>query len=246
MQAEQRLQVLKQQMVSVARANEMGQMVSSLAHELGQPLTAANNYINVVRRFAESEACPSKEVMSTTAAKAAQQIERASELIQNLRRFLTQGELVRRCEEPNPLVDEAINIALPEALHQDLSIVRRLQPELPPVAVERIQIQQVIVNLLRNAVEAMDGSPGGEVIVETALRDDPRLIEVAVHDNGSGVSAEVDGKMFEPFITTKRDGIGLGLAIAHSVVRAHGGELWWQRNASGGATFRFTVPVAAP
>lgn len=246
LQAEQRLRALQQQMVSVARANEMGQMVSVLAHELGQPLTAANNYISVIRRFAESEVCPSKEVMSATAAKAAKQIDRAAEIIQSLRRFLTQGELVRRSEETNPLVEEAINIALPEALHENLSIVRRLQPELPPVAVERIQIQQVLVNLLRNAVEAIDGSPGGEIIVETALGDDPQMIQVAVHDNGSGVSSEVDGKMFEPFITTKRDGIGLGLAIAHSIVRAHGGELWWQRNASGGATFRFTVPVAAP
>jgi two-component system sensor kinase FixL len=244
--AEQRLQALHQQMVSVARANEMGQMVSALAHELGQPLTAANNYINVVRRFAESETCPSKEVMSTTAAKAAQQIERAAEIIQSLRRFLTEGELVRRSEETNPLVEEAINIALPEAFRQNLAVERRLQPDLPPMAVERIQIQQVIVNLLRNAVEAMANSPRRQIIVETELRERTQMIEVAVHDSGSGVSAEVDGTIFEPFTTTKRDGIGLGLAIAQSIIRAHLGELWWERNAGGGATFRFTVPVAAP
>jgi two-component system sensor kinase FixL len=245
-EAEQRLQTLQQQMMSVARANEMGQMVSALAHELGQPLTAANNYINVIRRFAESEVCPTKEVMGATAAKAAQQIERASEIIQSLRRFLTQGELVRRSEESSHLVEEAINVALPEAMHRDLSIVRRLQPDLPPMAVERIQIQQVIVNLLRNAVEAMAGSPTQEIIVETALREQTQMIEIAVHDSGPGVPAEIDGKMFEPFITTKRDGLGLGLAIAHSIVRAHRGELWWERSAAGGATFRFTVPVAAP
>lgn len=245
-QAEQRLQALQQQMVSVARANEMGQMVASLAHELGQPLTAAHNYITVVRRFAESEACPSKEVMRTTAAKAAQQIERASAIILSLRRFLTQGDVVQRSEETNSLVEEAVRIALPEALHRTLSVVRRLQPDLPPMAVDRIQIQQVIVNLLRNAVEAVVDAPVREIIVETALRSDKRMIEIAVHDSGSGVSAEISDRLFEPFITTKRDGLGLGLAIAQSVVRAHRGELWWERSAAGGATFRFTVPVAAP
>jgi two-component system sensor kinase FixL len=242
-QTEKRVQDLQSELLHVSRLSTMGQMASTLAHELNQPLTAITNYLQAARRLvadmpAGLGGVSAAEVME----KAIAQATRAGEVIRRLRGFVAKGEADRRPEALNKVVEEATALALVGAKQFGVRTDFSLDPAVPPVFIDKIQVQQVVLNLVRNAIEAMEGSARRELLVATGMVDDGAAAEVRVSDSGPGLAAEVAAQLFQPFITTKKAGMGLGLSISREIVEAHGGRLVAEPNPTGGLTFRFTLP----
>lgn len=240
---EARLRELQSELAHMSRLSEMGEMASALAHELNQPLGAIVNYTQGCRRLL-SQPDPASiartiEVLDKTAAQAL----RAGQIIRRLRAFIARGDMEKRVEPVAQLIEEAGALALVGAREQGIATRIWLDPAADCVLADRVQVQQVLVNLMRNAREAMQQSPRRELTIE-ASPVAPDLAEIAVSDTGPGIAAEVADKLFEPFVTTKRTGMGVGLSICRTIVEAHGGRLTAERNALGGATFRLTLPVA--
>jgi two-component system sensor kinase FixL len=240
--AERRVRELQQQLLRVTRASELGQTVSTLAHELGQPLTAANNYVNAARRLIETPSPAPIERAVAALKKAAEQIERASAIIRGLRLFLQRREPECALRDLNAVVSEATEVMLSSAVEAGVEVNRQFAPDLPPVAIDIIQIQQVIVNLINNALEAVKGSPRRLLHIATERREGS--VQVSVADTGIGLDPEIAQRMFQPFVTDKPGGIGMGLAIARTIIETHGGRLWAEPNPGGGSIFRFTLPVS--
>jgi len=241
-EAVRRLQEAQSELVHMSRINEMGQMTSSLAHELNQPLAAIMNYLNaagrIVSKLEGAEVARVRELMQ----KASDQSARAGQIIRHLRDFVEKREHNRSEEDINTLVTEAVEFALLGSDDMDVKVDIQLSDGLPPVLADRIQIQQVVLNLARNAVEAMQEVPVRELTVTTARRED-EFVCTTIADTGPGLAPEVAEKLFQPFITTKEKGMGIGLSICWSIVDAHGGELWASRNESGGTSFHFRLPT---
>lgn len=241
-QAEKRVRDLDEQLRRVEIANELGQMISSLAHELRQPLTAAMNYINACRRLLEAQPSPPVKALAVTE-KAGEQISRADLFVSDLRSFVENRASQYTTENIADIVDETMEIALIGAAHLRIAVRCWYADNLPPVRADRIRIQQVLLNLLRNAIEAMTSTPRRELDVETRRRS-PDEVLVSIADTGSGITPEVAERLFEPFVTSKAGGIGIGLAVCRSIIEAHGGRLWAEEAPSAGTIFRFTLPVA--
>ena len=241
-EATRRLQETQAELVHMSRFNEMGQMTSSLAHELNQPLAAIMNYLSAANRtlgkLDAPEAVRARELMQ----KASDQSARAGQIIRHLRDFVEKREHNRGAEDLNSLVEEAVEFALLGSDDMNVKVDIQLEDDLPPVFADRIQIQQVILNLARNAVEAMQACSLRELKVTTSRHDDD-FIRTSIADTGPGLAPEVLEKLFQPFITTKEKGMGIGLSICWSIVDAHGGELWAEKNESGGASFHFRLPA---
>jgi two-component system sensor kinase FixL len=246
-ESEQRIRDLEAEFLRAARLGELGQMAATLAHELNQPLAAATNYINGSRRMLESGDIKARlpSVRSALAA-AAEQALQAGRIVRRMRGFVARGdEGARRPEDLARLVSEAVEfIALPAQRHQVGVRLDLGTPSLPCVQVDRIQIQQVLVSLMHNAIEAMQGSERRQLTI-MARPCDTGMVEVAVADTGPGVSAEVSAELFTSFVTTKEHGLGVGLSVCRTLVEAHGGRIWTEPNPGGGAIFRFTLPVAS-
>ena len=254
--AESRLQELQAELLHVSRLSAAGEMASALAHELNQPLTAATSAIQAVRRMlassppaAEGPATEMREAVDL----AAEQALWAGRVVRRLCDFVARGEAEKRLEELPRLVEEASALALVGARERRVRVDVRFASALPLVLVDAIQIQQVLFNLIRNAVEAMsaeaaccDEAPPTRRrgLVVSAAPVGPDVVEVAVADGGPGLSPEVAGRLFEAFVSTKPNGMGVGLSICRSIVEAHGGRLWAEPNPGGGAVFRFTLPAA--
>lgn len=238
----QRLQELQAELSHVSRLTEMGQMASSLAHEVNQPLAAASNYLQAARRLHVQHGQPGEERLDEALRLATGQIERASQIVRRLRTFLKKGEPELHAEDVVKLIEESSAIALVGARERDVTV--RLQPaaQLPPVLVDKVQIQQVVVNLMRNAVEAMEHSPRRELTVTAEQTACGRQIIVRVIDTGPGLAPAVVERLFQPFVTTKSHGMGVGLSICRSIIAGHGGELRAQTNPEGGTIFSFTLP----
>ena len=237
---ERRIDQLQAELMHVARLGELGQMGAALAHELNQPLAAIVNYLLAARRLLQSvpEAPPR---IGEAMEKAAAQAERAGQVIRRLREFVARGETDRREENVNGLIEEAAALALVGAKSAGVTTRLVLRPDLPPVMVDKVQIQQVLLNLIRNALEAMDASERRTLTVEATAVDG--LVTVTVVDTGPGLSAEVAQNLFQPFVTTKARGMGVGLSICRSIIEAHGGRIWASPRAGGGTTFAFTMPA---
>lgn len=241
-QAERRLQELQAQLVHVSRVSAMGAMASAFAHELSQPLGAAMNYLNAVRRWLEESADAKGPRMREGTQRAAAEIARAGQIIQRLRQFIQKGRTERSWERVGTVIEEAAALALVGAADKSVKINIEIAPNLPEAMIDRVQIQQVLTNLIRNAVEAMANSPQRHLRITT--RQIPaEAIEIAVEDSGPGISPEVAKDLFKPFVTTKPTGMGVGLSICRSIVQSHGGELKAEPNPSGGSVFRFTLPL---
>jgi two-component system sensor kinase FixL len=239
--AEIRLQRLQDELNHVARLTEMSQFSAALAHELNQPLTAIVNYMNVAKRLLASPDTQAKAQEALE--KAGEQAQRAGQIIRRLRDFVEKRESKRTEENINAIAEDAIALGLVGAKAIDIKVRTEFAPDSPPVLVDRVQIQQVMVNLLRNASEAMAGLPKRELTITTACIDGG-AVEVAVADTGPGIPDEVASRLFRPFVTTKPTGMGVGLAISQSIVEAHGGRLRMTPNRGGGTIFRFDLPVA--
>jgi two-component system sensor histidine kinase/response regulator len=237
---EERLKQVQSELVHVSRVNEMGLMVWTLAHELNQPLSAVTNYIRAGQMLVERGEA---EKLRTTLARAGEQTARAGQIIQRLRAFVKKGETERRVEGVRETIEEAQMLALVDVGQRAASIVINLEPGLPSALIDKVQIQQVLLNLIRNAIEAMADSPRREIVISAAPADGD-MIEIQVADSGPGLAPEVRERLFQPFTTTKAHGMGVGLSICRSIVEAHGGRLWAADNPGGGTLFCFTLPGA--
>jgi two-component system sensor kinase FixL len=238
-----RLQELQSELVHVSRLSAMGEMASALAHELNQPLAAISNYMKGSRRLLSGSQDPNASKIENAMDRAAEQALRAGQIIRRLRDFVSRGESEKRVESLAKLIEEAGALGLAGAREQNIKLRFNLNPEFDRVLVDRVQVQQVLVNLFRNALEAMAQSPRRELIVANAeVADD--MVEIAVSDTGSGLHDDVKPNLFQTFFTTKETGMGVGLSISRSIIEAHGGRMWAESNPSGGATFRFTLPAA--
>ncbi|PPQ18515.1 two-component system, LuxR family, sensor kinase FixL [Bradyrhizobium shewense] len=243
-QTQARLQELQSELVHVSRLTAMGEMASALAHELNQPLAAISNYMKGSRRLLAGSTDANTPKIESALDRAAEQALRAGQIIRRLRDFVSRGESEKRVESLSKLIEEAGALGLAGAREQNVQLRFSLDPDSDLVLADRVQIQQVLVNLFRNALEAMAQSPRRELVVaNTRVADD--MIEVEVSDTGSGFQGDVIPNLFQTFFTTKETGMGVGLSISRSIIEAHGGRMWAESNASGGATFRFTLPATA-
>jgi two-component system, LuxR family, sensor kinase FixL len=238
---EARLQELQTELVHISRLTAMGEMASALAHELNQPLSAIANYMKGSRRLLENRADEESALIRNAMEKAAEQSLRAGDIIRRLRDFVARGESERRVESVKKLIEEASALALVGAKEHGVRVRFQIDPVCDLVLVDKVQIQQVLLNLIRNGIEAMEQSARRELIIASRPRDGD-LLEVSVADTGSGISPEVASQLFQPFVTTKRYGMGVGLSISRSIVEAHGGQIVVEPNPDGGTVFRFTMP----
>ena len=241
-QTEARLQELQSELVHVSRLTAMGEMASALAHELNQPLSAIANYMKGGRRLLESGSAESAKLLPEAMDKAAEQALRAGQVIRRLRDFVARGESERRVEDLRKLIEEASALALVGAKDRGVHVEYQLDPRVEFVLADKVQIQQVLLNLMRNALEAMESSQPRELVVSTAPTSQ-NLVAISVSDTGSGISPEISAQLFQPFITTKRQGMGIGLSISRTIIEAHGGSITAQPNPAGGTVFSFTLPV---
>jgi len=242
-QSEARLQELQSEVIHISRLTAMGQMASALAHELNQPLLAIVGYMKGSRRLLESGVEDRSGVLRDAMDKAGDQALRAGQIIRRLREFVTRGDSERRVESVKRLIEEASALALVGTKDQGVRVRFQFDPAADLVLVDKVQIQQVLLNLLRNAVEAMEASQKRELVISTAAGDDD-MVAVSVADTGSGIAPELMSQLFQPFVTNKRHGMGVGLSICRTIVEAHGGQITVEPNPGGGTIFRFTLRAA--
>jgi two-component system sensor kinase FixL len=240
-QTEARLQELQTELVHISRLTAMGEMAQALAHELNQPLSAISNYMKGSRRLLEGRADEESSLIRDAMDKAAEQSMRAGQIIRRLRDFVARGEGERRVESLSKLVEEASALALVGAKEQRVRVRFQFDPSADLVLADKVQIQQVMLNLMRNAMEAMDNSERRELTISSQRHDD--MVTVSVADTGSGISDEVASHLFQPFITSKAHGMGVGLSICRTIIEAHGGQITAETNPGGGTIFRFTLRV---
>ena len=227
-------------MVHISRLTAMGEMASTLAHELNQPLSAIANYLKGSRRLLEGASDERSATLSNAMDKAGEQALRAGQIIRRLRDFVARGETERRIESLSKLVEEASALALVGAKDQGIRVRFQFDPTTDLVLADKVQIQQVLLNLMRNAIEAMEQSQQRELNVSTARREED-MVTISVADTGLGIADEMRPQLFQPFVTTKPHGMGVGLSISRTIVDAHGGEIWVEANPAGGTIFRFTL-----
>lgn len=242
-ESEARLQEVQSELARLARLNELGEMASTLAHELNQPLAAIANYTQGCVRFLDGLDDATAGAIREALEETAKQSLRAGGIIRHLREFVTRGETEMKLETMRRLIEEAGALALVGSREQGVRSVFDFAPKGAQVLVDRVQIQQVLINLMRNAMDAMRESEKRELVVRTIIKGGNVVVEVA--DTGPGISDEVAGRLFQPFVTSKANGMGIGLSISRRIVEAHGGQISASRNDSGGATFRFSLPLAA-
>ncbi|MBI3463968.1 MAG: PAS domain S-box protein [Planctomycetes bacterium] len=240
-QARERLRRHEAELAHVLRLSTVGEMASGLAHELNQPLSAVSNHAEAWMRRLRSGAGTSEELLAALE-QISQQAVRAGEIIRHLRDFVRKGEPRRSTVGVDEIVHEVVALVSSEAQQKQITLRLELAPGMPAVAADRIQIEQVLLNLVRNAFEAMTELEAGTraltIRTSTAAEE---LVEVAVADTGRGLNPETIDHVFEPYFTTKAGGLGMGLSISRAIVEAHGGRLWATPNPDRGVTFRFTL-----
>lgn len=239
---QRRVQELQQELFHVSRLSEMGQVASSLAHEVNQPLTAIVNYLEVARELVKAGEGESARAFGEVIEKLWAQTTRAADIVKRLRAFIDRRDSETRVENLNVLVEEALALGLVGPASRGVRVVMDLESDLPAVVVDRVQVQQVMVNLVRNAVDAMAGSPYRSLKITS--RREGALTHLEVADTGPGVSDDVAQKLFQAFVTTKEEGMGVGLSICRTIVENHGGRIWFKNGEAGGAVFHVTLPVA--
>jgi len=241
--AEEQARAHEAALAHVARLSMMGEMATQMAHELNQPLAAIVSYAKGCMRRMQAGTEHPPEILEVLDLISEQAL-RASEVLKRLRAFVRKGEPRHERVRLNDVVRNAIRFADLEAKDYGVSVRFHPAPGLPAVRADAIQLEQVVVNLVRNGLEAMreDGSNDREIAIRTLSGKDG-CVQVDVQDTGGGISAEIADTLFEPFATTKPDGLGMGLSISRSIIESHGGRLWATPNSGNGATFHFTLPA---
>jgi two-component system sensor kinase FixL len=239
---EARLHELQSELVHISRLTALGEMASALAHELNQPLAAITNYLKGSTRLIAGRTDEESLLLRDAMTKASDQAVRAGDIIRRLRDFVSRGETERRVESLTKLIDEASALALVGIKDYNVRVEFRLYPAADYVIADKVQIQQVLLNLMRNAIEAMTETPRRQLtITSEAVADD--MVCLRVIDTGTGIAPEVAANLFNPFFTTKPHGMGVGLSICRTIIESHGGKIWTEPNPGGGTMFCFTVPA---
>ena len=240
--SEARLRQTQDELLRVSRISVMGQISSAIAHELNQPLTAIRNYMQAGRRFLPAAPAASLEDANEYFEKADRQVERAAAIIRGLRSFVERRRSHRSPQCINEVIKEAGVLALIGAKREGVDVTWKLSDDSARVMMDKVQIEQVIINLVRNGIDAMADAKNRELVLETKQGSDGS-VEVAVSDSGVGLSKHIQRRLFQPFVTDKPEGLGIGLSISQSIITAHGGVLWANGRPGGGTTFRFSLPV---
>ena len=235
-----RMQELQAELMHISRLTALGEMASTLAHELNHPLSAIANYLKGGRRLLEQDQ-PDTVRVAEAIDKAADQALRAGQVIRRLRNFVSRGESDREIESLSKLVEEASALALIGAKELSVRVSYDFDRHIDLVLADKVQIQQVVLNLIRNAIDAMMASPHRALKISTEAGDGEGFARVSVADTGPGLSPEIAARLFQPFMTTKAQGMGVGLSISRTIVEAHGGRIWVESNPGGGVTFHFTL-----
>jgi len=239
--AEERVKSLQSELIHLSRWNTMGMMASTLAHELNQPLTAAVNYVRAARRLIDAES-PELTMISEFLDRAVGETKLAGGIIRSLRDFIDKRETARTTENLNMVVEEAISLCGLVASDSTAALEIKLDPALPFVVMDKIQIEQVLLNLIRNALDAVCHQAVRKLTIETTMGE-PGFVLVSVTDNGPGIDPKIAGQLFQPFVTTKERGMGVGLTICQSIVESHGGRIWAEENRPAGTVLCFQLPA---
>ena len=241
--AEEQARQQQEQLVHVSRQTMLGELATGIAHELNQPLMAVANYAQAsLRRVRSGEW--SQEELTACLEKTSQQALLAGEIIKRLRRLVSKRPPEQSETDVNETIRDVLEMVRSEAAGREVHVQLELPEGLPQVRADRVQLQQVMLNLVRNGLEAMHGTPSEDrwLTVESRLIE-PECVAVSVRDHGEGCEARHLDRLFEPFFTTKDQGMGMGLSISRSIIEAHGGRLTAQPNAARGLTFQFTLPI---
>lgn len=254
-EAERRAGRLQRMLDRVSRIQALGEMSTALAHEINQPLVAISSFARAAARIL-GKIPPDTKKARDQLGRIADEAQRAGEILRRMRKLVERGRGDLRPEDLNGIVREAIALSRIGPEQDGVEVALDLARDLPPVLADRVQIQQVVVNLLRNAAEAVAGEEPGELHVATELSQCAETISVSakatgvdevmvtIGDGGPGIPDDILGTLFDPFVTTKQSGLGIGLAVCRTIIHAHGGRIWAEANAAGGADFHFTLPVA--
>ena len=243
LRVEEALRVSQAEMLHVGRLSAMGEMATGLAHELNQPLTANLTAISTCRRLLARKNVTDSSRIIDLMDHAIAESNLAGRIIRSLREFIKRGDMDRSTQDLNNVVAEATRLGSVGDSEKGIGIEREFGAGLPPVSINKIQIQQVILNLVRNATEAMAESEIKTLNLSTSRHDD-RHLEVAISDTGQGIDPEVARRLFQHFVTTKPSGMGIGLSICKTIIDSHGCRIWAKPRAGSGTVFRFTVPIA--
>ena len=241
-----RLLELQSELAHTSRLSAMGEMAASLAHELNQPLTAiatAVGAIELMLRDAESAPEPGRARMLRAARHAEAQAVRAGEIVRRLREFIARGEADMQRADVSAMIDDALALALPNPAAAGVTVTKAVDPRAATALADRVQIQQVLVNLIRNAIEAMRPQTSPRRLIISARPMTASMAVVSVADTGPGVKGEDEAGLFAAFVSSKSEGMGVGLSICRRIIEGHGGQMWFEPSASGGADFRFTLPL---
>lgn len=239
---EQEIVEQRERLAHLTRLGTIGEMTTAIAHEINQPLTAISTYAQASERLLRSGTSDKAELASTLH-KIGEQARRAGEVIRHLRRLVKQRDSETEIADLNELIHDLLHLARVDTRAQGLSIRTELADRLPAIEVDGIQIQQVILNLIRNAVDAMAEWRADDTLIIQSVALDKNWVEVRVIDSGPGIPNQVLERLFEPFVTTKPDGLGVGISICRSILNSHGGELYFDRNRPAGTVARFTLPA---
>lgn len=237
---ERRLAEMEAMLSHLSRVSDLGQVVTTLIHEVNQPLAAIGNYLSALQRLA---AMGEREKVATTIDKTIGQSERARDIIRRLRDFVARRAIERRAESLATTIEDAVAVARAASGNNGVEIAVSLDPSAPLVVIDRVQIQQVLVNLIRNASEAMAASPRRRLAISSRVAAAGK-VEISLADTGPGLPPQLRDRLFEPFLTTKASGMGVGLSICRFIIEAHGEKLQVADNPGGGTIFRFTLPIA--
>lgn len=242
-ETQKRLQDLQSELIFMGRFTALGEMASTLAHELNQPLTAATSYLNGVRRLLDGGTTSDLAMVREAVESAAAQTLRAGQIIKRLREFVARGESEQQVEDLPKLVEEAAALALVGARETGVRVSFNFDPRAPQVLADKIQVQQVLLNLIRNGMEAMQDLPVRDLTIGSRRADDG-MVQLDVSDTGSGIAPEIADQLFQPFVTTKKTSMGVGLSISRTIVESHGGRLWADARPGGGTVFHMTLRLA--
>jgi two-component system sensor kinase FixL len=242
-ETERLLHNLQGELAHASRITSMGTLATSIAHELNQPLTAVTNYVQAARDLLVDLTPENVELVREALQETATEALRAGQIVHRLRDFVSRGETSREIASLHRLVTETTALALLDVNVRNTDFVTRFDPACDAVLVDPVQVQQVLLNLMRNAFDAMADMPVKQLIVATAP-DEQGMVRMTVSDSGPGISPEIAKRLFQPFVSTKDSGMGLGLSICHTIVASHGGKIWAEPSELGGTSFHFTLMSA--
>jgi two-component system sensor kinase FixL len=242
-EAEAEIRRVQSELIHVSRLSAMGAMASALAHELNQPLTAVSSYLRGSRRLLQQVSDPTVDKVMDALQAAEEGALRAGQMVRRLRELVSRGSVSTRAEHLPKLIQDANTIGFVDEMLFGVTHKVELDPAAEWVEVDPIQIQQVLINLIRNAIQAMEDQPRREISITTRASS-RNTAEVSVADTGCGIPEEVREALFSPFQSSKADGMGIGLSISRTIIEAHGGKIWAEDREGGGTVFRFTLRIA--